>query len=209
TSISISAAKLTFALVVIGTTSMTKTLTVTNHGSGTVTINKIYVGGFDPGDFGETNSCGSTLAANASCTISATFTPTAKGLRKAGLAISSSDPASPDAVPLTGTGTVVSLSTKKLLFGDQHVGTTSVPQKVTLTNVGGTQLNFTGISITGVNAGDFSQANTCGTSIAAKASCMISVTFKPTATGTREAYVSIGDDGGGSPQHVHLTGKGT
>jgi hypothetical protein len=209
TFVSLSRPTLSLSIQVIGTTSAAKKITVTNQGSGTLTINKIYVGGTDPGDFAETNTCGGTLAPNASCTISVTFTPTAKGTRKAGLGISSSDPASPDAIALSGTGTVVSLSKKNLSFGDQQVGTTSAPQSVTLTNVGSTQLNFTGISITGTNAADFSESNTCGTSIAAKANCTITVTFTPTATGTRKASVSIYDDGGGSPQKAGLGGTGT
>jgi hypothetical protein len=37
----------------------------------------------------------------------------------------------------------------------------------------------------------------------------ITVTFTPTATGTRSAWVAITDNGGGSPQHVALSGDGT
>jgi len=209
TFVSISPPKRYLPTTLLGTTSATKTVLATNQGSGTLTINKIYIGGLDPGDFAETNTCGSAVAPGASCTISVTFTPTDKTLRHAVLGISDSDPASPQAVPLSGFGTVVSLSKNKRSFGDEPVGTTSAPQKVTLTNVGSAQLNFTGITITGTNANDFSQTNTCGTSIAAVANCTITVTFKPTATGNRTAAVSISDDGGASPQKVTLTGTGT
>jgi hypothetical protein len=125
------------------------------------------------------------------------------------MVISDSDPGSPQTVSVIGTGTVVSLSPTRLSFAGQAVGATSSPQEITLTNVGGTQLAVFGISITGTNGGDFSETNTCGTGIAAKASCTITVTFKPTATGTRKAAVTISDDGGGSPQKVNLTGMGT
>src|SRR5438876_1812436 len=209
TFVSVSAAKLYFGGEVIGTTSPAKTVMVTNTGSNTLTIKKIYVGGLNPGDFAETNTCGSALATGASCRVTITFTPSVKNLRQAGLGISTPDPASPDAVLLNGGGTVVSLSTSKLTFGHLAVGTTSPPQSVTLTNIGSTQLNFTGITITGTNAGDFSETNTCGTSIAAKASCTLTVRFKPTATGTRKASLSVSDDGGASPQRVYLTGTGT
>src|SRR5260221_129941 len=209
TFVNFSPTKLAFTTQVIGHTSLPKKLILTNNGSGTLTINKIFIGGLNPGDFAETNTCGASLAAGASCTISATFTPSAKNLRQAGLGVSGSDPASPQAIPLSGTGTVVSLSKSRVVFGDQTVGTTSAPQNVTLTNVGTTQLNFTGISLTGLNKADFFETNTCGTSIAAKASCTITVTFTPSATGTRKAGVSIKDDGGGSPQVIYLTGTGT
>jgi len=209
TFVSVSPLKLSFVAQVIETASVAKKLTLTNTGAATLTINKIYLAGLNPGDFSEANTCGTSIASGASCTISVTFTPTAKNTRKALLAISDSDPASPQAISLSGTGTVVSLSKKRLLFGSQPVGTSSAPQNVTLTNVGSTQLNFTGITITGTNAADFSETNTCGTNIAAGASCTIRVTFKPTAQGARSAAVSISDDGGGSAQKVTLTGTGT
>lgn len=209
TLVSLSKLKLSFPTQVVGTTSAIKTVTVTNQGSSSLPVNSIFVGGLNASDFAETNTCDSSLAAGASCIISVTFAPTTKRTRKAGVGISSSDPASPNAIALSGTGTVVSLSTTKLFFGMHAVGTTSVPQTVTLTNVGSTQLTISGISITGLDRDDFSETNTCGTSVASHASCKITVTFKPTATGTRLAAVSISDDGGGSPQRVGLSGTGT
>jgi hypothetical protein len=61
----------------------------------------------------------------------------------------------------------------------------------------------------GGQAADFSQTNTCGNSVAGGASCFITVTFKPSATGTRSAAVSVSDNGGGSPQKVSVSGVGT
>ena len=208
TFVGVSPTKVVFQTQLIGTTSTTKKLTLTNNGPN-LKINQLYLGGLNPGDFGETDTCGTSLAPSASCTISVAFTPTDKNLRQAVLGISDSDPASPQAVPLSGTGTVVSVSKKTLSFGVQPAGTSSAPQNVTLKNVGSTQLNFTSITVTGTNAGDFSQTNTCGNSIAAGASCMITLTFTPTAAGSRKAAVSVSDDGGGSPQKVTLTGIGT
>jgi archaellum component FlaF (FlaF/FlaG flagellin family) len=212
TFVSLSKLTLSFPTQPLGTTSATKTVTVTNQGSGNLPINSIFGGGLDPSDFAEANTCDSSLAPGASCTISVTFAPKAKGTRKAGVGISSSDPASPDAIRLSGTGTVVSLSATNLAFGKNPVGTASPPQNVTLTNLGSTWLNFNtfnSISIIGTNAGDFSETNNCGTSILPHANCTISVTFKPTATGTRRAAAIIRDDGGGSPQRIPLVGTGT
>jgi Beta-propeller repeat/Abnormal spindle-like microcephaly-assoc'd, ASPM-SPD-2-Hydin len=209
TSVGISSANLYFDWDVIGITSPAKIVTVTNKGSGTLTIKKIYIGGVDSGDFAETNTCSSTLPAGTSCRVSITFTPSAKDGRRAGLAISTPDPASPDAVGLHGIGTFISLSTTKLTFGNVGAGTSSPPQSVTLTNNGSTLLNFTGITIIGTNAEDFSETTTCGTSLAAKASCTLTVTFKPTATGTRTGYLTISHDAGGSPRRVYLKGTGT
>ena len=189
--------------------SVTREVIAMNQGSGTLKINKIYIAGFDPGDFAETNTCDSALAAGASCSISIMFTPTEKNLRRAVLAISDSDPASPQAVPMSGSGTVVSVSNFTRSFGDEPVSRTSAPQNVTVTNFGTAALNFSGITITGTNPNDFSQTNTCGISIAAGANCTITVTFTPSAIGNRHAVVTISDDGGASPQKVILTGTGT
>jgi hypothetical protein len=103
----------------------------------------------------------------------------------------------------------VSLSPASLTFSSQMTGTTSAAQSATLTNTGSASLNVTGLSITGTNAGDFAQTNTCGSSVAVGANCSISVKFTPSATGTRTASVSIADNATGSPQTVALSGTGT
>jgi hypothetical protein len=108
-----------------------------------------------------------------------------------------------------GGGTpVVTLSPNKLTFASQNVGTTSGAQSVTLTNTGTGSLTMKGIAIGGANPGDFAQTNTCGASLAAAAHCSISVTFKPTAAGSRSAAVNITDNAAGSPQSVALSGTG-
>ena len=100
------------------------------------------------------------------------------------------------------------LSPGTLSFNKQRVGTTSAAKTVTLTNMGSATLTITSITIDGSNGGDFAQTNTCGTSVAAGAKCTIGVTFKPTATGTRTAALSISDNASGSPQLVSLKGGG-
>ena len=64
-------------------------------------------------------------------------------------------------------------------FGNENVGTTSSAQTVTVTNPGTTAASMSSIGVTG----PFAQTNTCGTSLAAGASCTVSVTFAPTAAG--------------------------
>ena len=103
---------------------------------------------------------------------------------------------------------VVSLSPTSLAFASQATGTTSAAQSVTLTNTGSAALTISGISVTGSNAKDFTQTNTCGSSVAAGAHCSIAVTFKPSATGNRSAAVSIADNAAASPQSIKLNGTG-
>jgi hypothetical protein len=70
-------------------------------------------------------------------------------------------------------------------------------------------LSITSLAVTGANASDFAQTNTCGSSVAASGKCTISLTFTPTASGSRAASLSITDNASGSPQTVTLSGTGT
>ena len=205
TSVSLSASSLTFPTQLIGTTSKAQTVTLSNTGPIALTISSILASG----DFLQTNTCGSSLPAGASCTISVSFKPTAKGTRTGTLTITDNAAGSPQTVSLTGTGTVVELSPSRLNFGSQKVGTTSPPQTVTVTNTGSTALNMTGVGITGTDFGEFADTTTCGSTLGHGQSCTITVTFTPQHTGMRHASANVGDNGGGSPQRVPLNGTGT
>jgi VCBS repeat protein/centrosomal CEP192-like protein len=100
------------------------------------------------------------------------------------------------------------ISSDSLIFSSQNQGNTSPAQSVTLTNAGNAALSITGISVAGTNPGDFRQTNSCGSSVVAGGNCSIGVTFSPTATGSRSATLSIGDNANGSPQLVNLAGTG-
>jgi hypothetical protein len=96
------------------------------------------------------------------------------------------------------------LSASSLTFGSQALQSPSAAQPITLTNSGGAALSISGIT----TAGDFSQANTCGSSVAAGGNCTISVTFTPTQTGVRSGSLTITDNAATSPQVVALSGTG-
>lgn len=191
----------------LGATTKSKSLVVFNRGTTVLTIKKIYVGGKNPGDFAQTNTCGSSISAGGSCSIFVTFTPTARFPRSAALGISDSDLASPHAIELNGTGTVVSLSTSRLVFRNQAIGTSST-QDVILTNIGDAPLNFTSVAIEDLHKpSHFTQVNTCGTSIPAGGTCTITVKYSPTMLELWKAVLSIRDDGGHSPQNITLIGN--
>jgi len=206
--VTLSPTSLSFGDQAVNTASPAKTVTLKNTGTTSLTITAIAITGTNAGDYAQTNTCGSSLAASASCTFSVTFKPTASGTRSAALSITDNASGSPQTVPLTGIGTTAKLVPTSLNFGTVAVGVTSAAKTVTLTNLGTTALTISGIAITGTNAGDYAQTNTCGSSLAASASCTFSVTFKPTASGTRSAALSITDNASGSPQTVGLTGTG-
>jgi hypothetical protein len=102
----------------------------------------------------------------------------------------------------------VTLAPSNLDFGNQTVGITSAPQKSTLTNTGELTLTITSIAVTGSNSGDFAETNNCPGSLLPSGSCTITVYFKPSTTGTRNAAVSFTDNAPNSPQKLPLTGVG-
>jgi hypothetical protein len=203
--VSLLPAGLTFATQLVGTSSGSQTATFTNTGDQAVTISGITASG----DFSETNNCPSSLMVGGSCTIQVTFVPTAAGAASGTLSVTDDAANSPQKATLSGSGTVITVSPVGVNFGDQEVGTTSGSAAVTLTNSGAGAVSISRISITGADAGEFSETNKCGKSLAAHSSCTIRVTFKPATIGALTASVSVTDNGGASPQNVSLTGTGT
>ena len=206
----LSPASLAFRNQAVGATSTAQTVTLKSTGNSALSISSIALTGANASDFAQTNNCGSSVVAGASCTISVTFKPTTSGTRTAAVTLTDNAAGSPQAVSLTGTGTaaVASLSPTSLTFASQAVGATSAAQTVTLKSTGNSALSISSIVLTGANASDFAQTNNCGSSVAAGANCTISVTFTPAASGTRTAAVTLTDNAAGSPQAVSLAGTG-
>jgi hypothetical protein len=99
----------------------------------------------------------------------------------------------------------LNISSYSLDFGYLQVGLTSPTQTITIANVSNHAVNFTSIAI----AGDYSQSNTCPSSLSAGQSCSVSVKFGPVQPGTRAGNVTLSDDCPGSPtQTIALTGVG-
>src|SRR5438132_10794925 len=73
-------------------------------------------------------------------------------------------------------------------------------------------LSVTGVDPCAFPPGDFAIAagTTCtnGATVVAGASCLLNLTFTPTAASARTATVTITDDAPGSPQSVSLAGMG-
>ncbi len=211
--VSVSPTSIAFGSQTVGTSSAAQTVTLTNSGNASLSISSISLTGTNAGDYAETTTCGSSLAASAHCTISVTFTPTAASATTAAVSLSTNAAGSPTSVALTGTGTsstpAVSVSPASIAFGSQAVGTSSAAQTVTVTNSGNATLSISSISLAGTNASDYTETSTCGSSLAASATCTISLTFKPAAAISSSATVSIATNAAGSPTSIALTGIGT
>ena len=207
--VSLSPTSLSFGDQLIDT-SASNPVTLTNTGTGTMMITVIKIGGTNAQWFSQTNNCGTQLPANASCQITVTFDPQALGSFTAALVLEDNAPGSPQGVSLSGTGAqpVVALSPKSLAFGSIIVGQSSAPQSSTLTNTGGYALTINSITLAGADPQDYSQSNNCGDSVPPGGSCIITVEFTPTATGSRTAAVAVSDNAPGNPQTISLSGTG-
>jgi hypothetical protein len=196
----------------LGYTSPVHSLTLSNTGTTALSVTGISISGAQKGDYSQTNTCGSSLAAGSSCTISVTFAPQASGIRTAAIQIADNAWNTPQTINLTGTGATpsaaASLTPGTLTFGNQYLGSPSSSQTVTLSSTGSIPLTVTSISLTGAQAGDFSQTNNCGSSVNNGFSCQVTVSFAPTATGGRSATLSIADSASNTPQGVALSGTG-
>jgi hypothetical protein len=204
--VSVSPTALNFGSVATGSKSSAQTVTVSNPTGSAAAVSSIAA----TGDFSQTNTCGSSIAAGGSCTVSVTFAPTATGSRTGTLTVNAGGVTS--AVSLSGTGTssgggsaTLTASPTSVAFGSEAVGSTTAAQKVTITNTGSAAATVSSVT----TGAPFAQTNTCGTSIAAGASCTASVTFTPTAAGGASASLTVASNATNPSLTVPLTGTGT
>ncbi|MFE2433060.1 choice-of-anchor D domain-containing protein, partial [Streptomyces sp. NPDC059373] len=192
---------LNFGSVATGSTSAAQTVTVSNPTGSAAAVSSISTSG----DYAQTNTCGSSIAANGSCTVSVKFAPTATGSRTGTLTVDAGG--TTNTVSLSGTGTapgpVLNTDPASLSFDSTVVGSSAAAQKVTVTNSGTASATVSNVAVTG----DFSQTNDCST-LAVGASCSVNVTFKPTAGGSRTGNLTVTSNANNSPTTVSLAGSG-
>jgi len=114
------------------------------------------------------------------------------------------------AAPAGAAAPAVTLTPTSLTYADQAIGTTSAAQSVTVANSGDAALFINSAATRGANPLDFTQVSDgcSGLTLAPGTSCSVSITFSPTASGTRSGTFIVTDNAGNSPQTVPLTGTG-
>ena len=200
---------LVFSSENVGTTSSPQAVLLRNAGTANLTFSTPTFTGANPGDFAiYSNGCASPLVPSGSCYIYITFSSGGTGSRSALLNLSSNATPSLNQLNLAGTGVAAGpaalLSVDNLSFGTINVGASSTAQNIQLSNPGNATLNIASIA----TSTNFTQTNNCASTLAANASCNISVTFAPTATGNLQGYVMVTDNAGNSPQKASLAGTG-
>jgi len=206
-SVNLAPTSLSFPNQIVGTNSSAQTVILTNASNTPLTISSITITGTNANAYVQTNTCPATLNAGANCTISVIYAPPLVESDAATLTVKDSGAPGTQTVALSGNsiGPVVVLSSTRLSFGNQVVGTVSGSQTVILANTGTIPLTITSLATTG----NFSQTNTCGTSVAVGGSCNITVRFNPAVIGNRMGAVTIKDNAGPPTQVITLFGIGT
>lgn len=190
-----------FDLTAVGATSGTQSLTLT--AGGPLTISSITSSG---PPFTVADNCGSGPPSGQSCTMDLVFEPTASGTFTGTVTVADNGFFDQSVtIYLTGTALNVAVSPTSEVFKSETVGTTSAAKAVKITNYGSTKLNMG----TPTTTGDFAiSSQTCTTTLNSKASCTISVVFKPTQAGPLAGSLIINDSDPSSPQLVTLSGAG-
>ena len=185
-----------FGSVAIGFNSTPQTFTWTNNSTFPASVTLLT----GSGDFTPASNNCSSVQAYASCTITVVFNPSALGPRTGTLTVGSNG--STLISSLTGTGIPdVSITPTSVTFGNLDVGATQ-SQILTVTNSASGSIQVPAF----VTTGDYTAANNCGTTLASGAGCTITITFKPTTTGSRPGTLSVQTAVPGAP--IVITGNG-
>jgi hypothetical protein len=103
--INVSPASLNFGNVLLNIPSQPQLVTITNNSTATLNFSAPpALAGNSDGEYSTATTCGSSLAPNASCTVTVSFLPTVEGVATASLTFRDDDPSSPQTVPITGIG---------------------------------------------------------------------------------------------------------
>lgn len=206
-------ASLSFANVEVGT-SATQAVQLRNQGPSAITIKSLsFASAGVP--FTVSNGCtGVTLSVNQTCTVNVTFTPTSANSVSSLLNVAHTGEGGNLGLSLTGTA--LPAKEGKLTISPIPVNLGSVPifstqtAILTIASTGTKAVNITGLSISGADASEFTlnNAGNCMKSLAPNASCTVTVSFRPTAAGPRNAQINITSDAAQTVAPVALTGTG-
>jgi Pro-kumamolisin, activation domain/Abnormal spindle-like microcephaly-assoc'd, ASPM-SPD-2-Hydin len=202
TPLAASPTSLVFGTVTVGTTSPAKTLTLTNDNPSTaLSISVAYSKDYATSG----GTCGASLAGGASCTVDVTFTPHQNGAINGAVSVTDGVAQSPLVVALSGGGSggaasPLTFSPTSASFTNVVVGT-SASKSVTVKNVSASSVKIT----SALGSGDYS-ASGCVTSLLPLATCVLTVNFKPSSTGSINGAIAVTNNTGENPDVLDASG---
>lgn len=193
------------------TSGSAQTITLGNTGSAPLTGVAFQISGTNAADFKETDTCGTTIAAGANCTVSVTYNPAATPTanpRTANLQVSFSPGSTPLTIPLGGAASnTVYLSASQLSLGNATV-TPSAPATANLTI---TNFNGSSATVSIPNSPPFTASQCNGGTLNANTSCTVTITFTPTTAGPQSTSLTATfqvTGGGSTPAGINVSGNG-
>lgn len=210
--LSISPTSIDFGNVPVGTTTAPQTVTLSNTGNASLTVDPLTAAAAPFARAGGTCSAPPiTLTAGSSCTLTYTFAPTVTGAANQTLTVTSSGTGS-GTIALTGNGVQgnLTITPGSVNFGSVNVGTPSAEETVTLANTGTATLDVTALTAA---AAPFARTGTgtCSASlpitITAGSSCTLTYTFTPAVVGPASQNLTVTANAPGSGT-IALSGTG-
>ncbi|MBS1841096.1 MAG: choice-of-anchor D domain-containing protein [Acidobacteria bacterium] len=204
--ISISPASFNFGNIVAGQNS-SKSFTVTNTGSATLTISQLSISatGYSVNGL----SAPSNVAPGTSVTFNAVFAPTAAGNLAGTVNIASNAPNSPATVALSGTGVAatrtLSFSASTLAFGNVNIGSTTATLSETITNTGNSSVQISSITVSGTG---YSLSGASGVTLNPSQTFTFNAIFDPSTAGAASGSITVTSNASGSPGTITLSGTG-
>ncbi|HTH53677.1 MAG TPA: choice-of-anchor D domain-containing protein [Edaphobacter sp.] len=178
----------------------TEDVTVLNNGSEPLSLTTYNYSTY----FNVTNQCPAPLESGATCTIKVVFAPFYSGTTTGSMDVVDSRSGIVRSLAFVGYSppTPPTSEPTSLTFGPTQVGTTSAAQTVNLFARATDQINLTMGSTTDAS-GDFSV-----TPASCRGTCTVSITFTPSATGTRQGSIVVTDAVNGLTSSIALQGTG-
>ena len=207
----------------------TRTFTIQNLGTASLTLNAVTFSGVHAADFSVITQPASTVAAGGTTSLQVRFTPGAVGTRTATLSVGNNDTdenpydfalqgtgvTSGPEINVLGNGTAISdgdttpSGTDHTDFGSTDVTNGTVTRTFTIQNLGTASLTLNAVTFSGVHAADFSVITQPASTVAAGGTTSFQVRFDPSAVGTRSATLSVGNnDANENPYDFALQGTG-
>ena len=211
--LTITPASFDYGSVGTGTQTAFQTFTIRNAGGQNTGALNVALNGPQAGQFISVNGCTAALAPNATCTVQVRFAPNINGQAVASLDVTSA-PGGSVSAGLFGQGVdpaAIEIQPGARVFnngngpaGEVLLGESAI-QTFTVTNNGVEPTGNLAITISGANAADYAQTNNC-TTLPSGMFCTITVTFTPSARGTRTASINVVATPGGNVT-ASLTGN--
>jgi uncharacterized repeat protein (TIGR01451 family) len=197
---------LDFGAVQFQTASATQQITLSNTGTGPLGSIAIAV---TNSDYAITaNTCGTTLAVNASCVITVSLTPSFEAPDPGGIVVTDDASIASTTAFLSGTGVgPLYVLPFQMVFNGQAVGTASPAQQAIFTNTEDAAEGIDTLITVGNAMADFTFTQNCDSTIPAGGTCPVNVVFTPSAPGPRTADLEASTNDG-TTIVSHLTGNG-